>query len=63
MNRLRTHYHTRPDLRAGELDPSTFDYPEQFQMTPRDYRLRAWVWRGIFAWCAAFVAGVAWLIF
>lgn len=47
---------------AGELDPSTFDYPEQFQMTEADYRLRAWVWRGLAVWCLVMAGLGAWAL-
>lgn len=59
---IRDHYRNT-EIRKAELDPATFDHAEQYQMTPRDYRIRAWVWRAIFAWCVAFPVGIAWLIF
>ena len=58
---LRDHF--KPETgRATELDPATFDYPEQFQMTPADYRLRAWVWRGLAVWCLVMVGLGLWAV-
>ena len=61
MIRERFHRHPATD-RATDLDPTTFSHPEELQMTPADYRARAWVWRGIFAWCAACLALGGWAI-
>lgn len=58
---IREHYRNT-DIRKAELDPSTFDYPEQFQMTPADYRLRAWVWRGLLVWCVACLCLGGWAL-
>lgn len=60
---IRDHFQRNANTdRATELDPSTFDYPEQFQMTPADYRLRAWVWRGLAVWCLTMVGLGAWAL-
>ncbi len=63
MNRLSDRFARHDETgRATELDPSTFDYPEQFQMTPADYRLRAWVWRGLAVWCLVMAGLGAWAL-
>jgi len=49
---IRDHYRNT-EIRKAELDPSTFDHPEQFQMTEADYRLRNWTWRALLLWCVA----------
>lgn len=59
---MKHHFTRHPDTgRATELDPSTFDHPEQFQMTPERYS--PWGMRLLIAWCLGFAAFLIWLGF
>ena len=58
---IRDHYRNTENRKA-ELDPSTFDHAEQFQMTPADIRLRNWTWRALIAWCGGCVCLGGWAL-
>lgn len=52
---IRDHYRNT-DIRKAELDPSTFDHPEDFQREPYN----PWGMRLVLLWCAACVALGGW---
>jgi hypothetical protein len=56
---MKTHFPPRPDGRAAELDPATFDYAEEWQFE-QNARAGCWFARIIIALLAASVVGGVW---
>lgn len=58
---IREHYRRRDDNRAGELDPATFDYPEDWQIEA-EAKAVFWLLRGGLAFVALCFAAGLWAL-